>query len=243
MIRAHLATFPPRRRIMRRAVQAILPQVDHLFVVLNGYDEVPGFLRKDPKITAVIPDRDVKDAGKFWFAPAPDDIVFCIDDDIGYPGDYVSRTLDMARPMGFDGRVYGYQGNAYGPGADDCPAIWHNFLFRQELSDVRGLSIIGTGTLCARGDAIAPLSVIEPFSGACDYAYGHWLRQNAILPWALPRPAEWLTNDLPHNLRPSSLFVTVARARHPAHLARLQEFAFDWPHANLRFDDYQQTAF
>ena len=28
MIRAHLATFPPRRRLLRKTCEAILPQVD-----------------------------------------------------------------------------------------------------------------------------------------------------------------------------------------------------------------------
>lgn len=243
MIRAHLATFPPRRRILRRVTDAILPQVDHLFVVLNGYEDVPGYLARDPKVTAVIPDRDVKDAGKFWFTPAQDDIVFTIDDDIGYPPDYVARTLALAEVMGFDGRVFGYHGNAFARAGQDPFATWHNYLFHQELTETRGLSIIGTGTLCARGDAIPPLSEIEPFAGACDLAYGHWLRRKSFLPWALPRVAEWLTNTLPQNLRKSSLFVTVHRERRPAHIARMKEFAFGWPHANTRFDDYQPTAF
>lgn len=243
MIRAHLATFPPRRRILRRVTDAILPQVDQLFVVLNGYDDVPGYLAHDPKVTAIIPDRDVKDAGKFWFTPDPQDIVFTIDDDIGYPADYVARTLELVAAMGFDGKVFGYHGNAYAHAAKGQPAIWHNYLFHQQLDSVRGVSIIGTGTLCARGDAIPPLTEIEPFAGACDLAFGHWIRRKSILPWALPRVAEWLTNTLPQNLRKSSLFATVHRERRPAHIARLTEFAFGWPHANTRFDDYQQTAF
>lgn len=236
MIRAHLATFPPRRRLLRRVIEAMLPQVDHLFIVLNDYDEVPGFLRKNPKVTAVIPDRDVKDAGKFWFRPDPDDIVFTIDDDIAYPADYVSRTLSLISPIGFDGRVFGYQGNAWASGQ------WHNHLFHQPLDQIMGASIIGTGTLCARGDAIAPLDHIEPFAGACDIAYGDWLRRQDILPWLLPREAGWMTNDLPHNLWKSSLFVTVARQQHPTHNARLRAFAFDWPHANQRLDDYSAAA-
>lgn len=242
MIRAHLATFPARRRILRRVVDAILPQVDRLFIVLNSYVEVPDFLARDPKVTAVIPDRDVKDAGKFWFAPDADDMVFCIDDDIGYPADYVSRTLQLGGQLGFDGRVFGYQGNAYAPETEGQRPIWHNYLFHQALPETRGISLIGTGTLCARGDAIAPLTEIEPFAGACDIAYGHWLSRRAILPWSLPRAAEWLTNQLPQNLRQSSLFATVHRARHPAHTQRLTEFAFGWPHANRRFDDFQATA-
>lgn len=242
MIRAHLATFPPRRRILRKVVEAILPQVDHLFVVLNQFDDKPAYLRKDPKVTAIIPDRDVKDAGKFWFAPDPDDIVFTIDDDIGYPPDYVARTLDLIGPAGFDGQVYGYQGNAHAACASGG-ARWHNYLFRQEVPEIRGASILGTGTLCARGDAIAPLDQIAPLAGAADLAYGSWLRARGILPWILPRPAEWLRNILPGNLRQSSLFVSVARARHPEHLQVMRSFAFGWPHANMRFEDYHAQAF
>lgn len=255
MIRAHLATFPPRRRLLRQVAAAILPQVDRLFVVLNGYDAVPGFLRREARVTAVIPDRDVKDAGKFWFAPAPEDIVFTIDDDIGYPPDYVARSLALIGPMGFDGHVYGYQGNAYaaetGDGAGDDGSggdsggrrVWHNFLFHQPLADVRGVSLIGTGTLIARGDAIPPLPEVEPLAGTVDFAYGRWLHRHAILPWALPRAEAWLSNILPHRLRASSLFVTVHRARRPEHLAVLRSFASHRPHANIPYADFHAQAF
>lgn len=234
MIRAHLATFPPRRRLLRRVTEAILPQVDHLFVVLNEYEEVPGFLAKDPRVTAVIPDRDVKDAGKFWFKPAADDIVFTIDDDIGYPPDYVQRTLDMIAPFGFDGNVFGYQGNAYAPGPESA-GMWHNFLFHQELTETRGLNVIGTGTLCARGDAIPDLSVIEPVAGACDFGYATWLREQEIHPWALPRDKDWLSNDLPRNLRDSSLFRTVHQKRLPEHMWLLRQAMQPWEHVNAPF--------
>lgn len=242
MIRAHLATFPPRRRLLRKVVEAILPQVDHLFVVLNGYDGAPAYLRKHDRITAVIPDRDVKDAGKFWFAPAPDDIVFTIDDDIGYPPDYVARTLELIGPQGVDGRIHGYQAHAFAPDARGR-AVWHNYLFREALAEMRGATFLGTGTLCARGDAIAPLDAIEPLAGAADFAYGAWAWRQRLMPWALPRPAEWLRNILPRELRPSSLFVSVARARHPEHMAALRSFARGWPHANLPFDACQANVF
>lgn len=242
MIRAHLATFPPRRRILRRVTDAILPQVDHLFVVLNDYDTVPGFLARDPKVTAVIPDRDMKAAGKFWFAPAPDDIVFCIDDDIGYPPDYVARTLALIEPMGLDGNVYGYHGHAFAPGSGGGYPVWHNYLFRHPLDRVRGATVLGTGTLCARGDALPPLSEVEAHSGSVDFAYGRWLHRQTILPWMLPREAEWLRNALPQNLRATSLFATVRRANHPEHRAVLAEFAARWPHAHIPFDDYHAPA-
>lgn len=236
MIRAHLATFPPRRRILRRVYEAIMPQVERLFVVLNGYDSVPGYLAKDERVTAVIPDRDVKDAGKFWFKPEPDDIVFTIDDDIGYPPNYVSSTLEQFEAIGMTGNVVGYQANAWDPKVSDKG--WVNYLFHEPLDDIRGISLIGTGTLCARGDAIAPLSEIEPEAGACDIAYSLWLFRNRILPWALPRPQGWLSNDLPKNLWKSSLFKTAARGGHPAYPKLLPMFASRWPHSNIRHDQY-----
>lgn len=236
MIRAHLATFPPRRRLLRRTWQAILPQVDHLFVVLNGYDDIPGFLAKDPRVTAIIPDRDVKDAGKFWFPPAPEDIVFTIDDDIGYPPDYVARTLAHLNAIGPETNVVGYQGNIY-IGPREAPAkVWDSYIFHQPAEHVLGASIIGTGTLCARGSSIPPLSEIEPNAGACDIPFCHWLFRRGILPWILPREAGWLSNDLPRNLKQSSLFQTVAKKGHAAYRELLWSFVTRWPHANTHPD-------
>lgn len=237
MIRAHLATFPPRRRLLRGAVEAMLPQVDHLFVALNQYPQVPGFLRRCDKVTAVIPERDLKDAGKFLFPPAPGDIVFTIDDDIGYPPDYVARTLALAEALGWRGRAFGYQGHVLLPGAGGLR--WRNFMFHQALDRATGVSLLGTGTLCARGWAIPPLAEVEPLAGACDVAVSGWLAGRGILPWALPREAGWLSNRLPRKLRASSLYHTVARARRPEHLAALRRFAYGWPHANLPFAEFR----
>jgi hypothetical protein len=238
MIRAHLASFPPRRRLLRKTCEAILPQVDHLFVVLNGYEEIPGYLAKDARVTAVIPDRDVKDAGKFWFTPAPDDIVFTIDDDIGYPPDYVARTLAQLEAIGPAENVVGYQGNIYVGPREAPETAWDNYLFHQQAPAVLGASILGTGTLCARGSSIPPLSEIEPYAGACDIPFCQWLFRKGILPWILPRDAGWLTNDLPRNLRDSSLFITVARKGHDAYRGLLWSFVTRWPHANIRHDRF-----
>lgn len=235
MIRAHLATFPPRRRLLRQVVQSILGQVDHLFVVLNDYDSIPGFLAKDRRITAIIPDRDLKDAGKFHFLPEADDIVFTIDDDIGYARDYVEATLARAGAVGFGGHVFGYQGNAYMPQTD----TWQTYPFHKPVAHQTGVTIIDTGTLCARGDAIAPLCEIEFFAGAVDHAYNAWLTEQGILLWVLPRGERWLTNILPHNLYESSFFASVTRTRPPEHSQKLRSFMRRPSHAGIAFADYR----
>jgi hypothetical protein len=227
---------------LRRTCAAILPQVDHLYVVLNGYEDIPGFLAQDARVTAIIPDRDVKDAGKFWFAPAPEDIVFTIDDDIGYPPDYVARTLAHLNAIGPMTNVVGDQGNIYvGPRAEP-QTVWDNYIFHQPADQVLGASILGTGTLCARGSSIPPLAAIEPDAGACDIPFCRWLFENGILPWILPRPANWLTNDLPRNLKQSSLFQTVAKKGHSAYRDLLWSFVTRWPHANIRHDRFARPA-
>ncbi|MBQ2262368.1 MAG: glycosyltransferase [Loktanella sp.] len=100
MIRAHLATFPARAGILMQTVQSILPQVDKLCICLNQYEDVPTPLAQEPKIETLIPDRDLKDAGKFAFEAAADDFVFTIDDDILYPPDYVKTTLQYFDRLG-----------------------------------------------------------------------------------------------------------------------------------------------
>ncbi|MDO5529251.1 MAG: hypothetical protein Q4F71_07595 [Paracoccus sp. (in: a-proteobacteria)] len=236
MIRAHLATFPLRRRILRRVVDAIVPQVDQLFIVLNEYQDIPGYLAKNDKITTVIPDRDVKDAGKFWFTPDPDDLVFLIDDDIGYPPDYVARTLESIARMDGAKHIFGYFGGGYQDGK------WTVYPFNKPLAEITGATMVGTGTAIAYGRALPPLSEVEPCAGYVDYAWGDWLCQNGFMPWVLPRPEQWITEDLPKNLKDSSLLRTVAKKRYPHVTAKLGKFARGFPHANIPYDIYRQGA-
>lgn len=243
MIRAHLATFPPRRELAERVVDRIAPQVDALFVVLNGYDEVPEAMARHPNATLHVPDRDVKDAGKFWFTPEPSDLVFLIDDDIGYPEDYVSRVVKTTRRRDLAQNVFGYHGHVLQPpAAPGARASWRNYLFHKGLGRVRGVSLIGTGTLFALGANIAPLSVMEGAAGFCDIRYSRWLYARGVLPWVLPRRAGYLTNELPGPLWESSLFRTVNRAADPDHTRELASFAGRWPHAGVPIRRYAAGA-
>ncbi|WBU63090.1 hypothetical protein [Paracoccus aerodenitrificans] len=242
MIRAHLATFPPRRKLMRQVVKAILPQVDHLFVVLNEYEDMPGILRTNDKVTAIIPNRDVKDAGKFWFKPDPDDIVFTIDDDIGYPPDYVAQTIAQFETMDTRQNVVGYNAHRIALPIIPDRNPWENFLFHQELSEITPIALIGTGTVCARGSSIPDLKVMEPYVGLADIAYCHWLFKQQILPWALPRKAGWLPRIMHPHLMETSLFYTFARKRDPHMRELLKEFLMEWPHLPKRRPSVTQQS-
>jgi hypothetical protein len=207
MIRAHLATFPPRSGILMQVVAAILPQVDRLCICLNEYQAVPQALADEPKIEALIPDRDLKDAGKFAFVPAADDVVFTIDDDILYPPDYVSESLRYFRKLDPARHVVGHLGHAFLPGA--AGAGWKNWPFRRKNGAMRKVDLIGTGTCCQAGQIFPTLAQVETSAGFVDLrhaalhaAAGRWL-------WVLPHGDRWMTSLMTADLRPTSLLASV----------------------------------
>jgi hypothetical protein len=107
MIRAQMATFPARQDIMLQTVASISQQVDHLYICLNEFTQIPVELARIKNVTAVIPATDLKDLGKFYFRPNADDIVFTIDDDIIYPASYVVEALRIIDAVGLVGNVFG----------------------------------------------------------------------------------------------------------------------------------------
>lgn len=85
-----MATFPPRKDALRLAVASLLPQLDVLQIYLNGYKEVPEFLKHPRIITSLERDGgDLGDAGKFFWCESASGYQFHCDDDIIYPDDYI----------------------------------------------------------------------------------------------------------------------------------------------------------
>src|SRR5699024_9778039 len=92
---AGLATMPSRVQVLREAFNSIYWQVDEVYVFLNNFDYVPGFLKlPGVKIFRSQEFHDYKDVGKFFaLRDVKEGILFTIDDDILYPPDYVSQML------------------------------------------------------------------------------------------------------------------------------------------------------
>lgn len=211
-----MATFPPRQEIMWDVIRVIAPQVDHMFVVLNEYEEIPKQFGAYPNVTAVIPDRDVKDAGKFYFPPASDDLVFTIDDDIIYPENYVQKTLELGERIDLTHNVIGYQANAWVYKKRLNTYGWRNHLFFQSCKKVFGVDVLGTGTACMLGANMPPLADVEHSKGYVDVGFSLWQRKQGNLMWTLPRDEDELKRNLPETLKESTLFNRVARKPSPA---------------------------
>ncbi|TRW98744.1 hypothetical protein FNJ84_04100 [Paracoccus sp. M683] len=237
MIQANLATFPPRAGILMQTVQTILPQVDRLCICLNGYDRVPAHLGDDARIQTMIPDRDLKDAGKFAFAAGADDMVFTIDDDILYPPDYVARTIAAFDRLDPSDNVLGYQGNAWVFKDRKQKYGWRNFLFHKPARNVIKVDILGTGTACQLGRNLPSLDQVISAAGFIDLRHSRLHVQQGRSQWILPREKDEIASNMRAELWKSSLFACVHRTRDPQmveeHLALMQERS---AHSGLRLE-------
>ncbi|NIO39125.1 MAG: hypothetical protein GTO41_02335 [Burkholderiales bacterium] len=94
---ATLATVPDREHLLDQVIESLIPQVDRVYVYLNGHDELPASLRRETVHVAWSKDHgDLGDAGKFfWAGRLPDNCYhFTCDDDLIYPDDYASTLAD-----------------------------------------------------------------------------------------------------------------------------------------------------
>jgi hypothetical protein len=221
MIRAHLATFPIRANILMQTVRSILPQVDRLCICLNDYDKVPEALADEPKIETLIPDRDLKDAGKFAFGVAPDDRVLTIDDDILYPPDYVTTTLSFFDFVDPRDNVLGHLGHAWVEKGKLGQMGWKNWMFLKRNPNLVKVDFVGTGTACQLGQNLPRLHEIESAAGFVDFRHGRLHAEAGRRMWALPHDDGWMTSTMTDDLRPSSLFTTVNRVAPPQMRAEL----------------------
>ena len=109
-VTASMASIPSREHMLRATVESILPQVDRLNVMLNGYDHVPGFL-KHPRIKVARSQKvgDWRCDAKLWWCEETRGYSLHIDDDVVYGPDYVPLMVAWIEQLGRRA-VVGYHG-------------------------------------------------------------------------------------------------------------------------------------
>ncbi|OKP04809.1 glycosyltransferase [Xenorhabdus eapokensis] len=102
---ASMASIPERECNLFFSVHSIYPQVDELNVYLNGYKEIPEFLKRD-KINIYMSYQfgDFGDASKFYPLMNKTGYLFTLDDDLIYPPDYMKKLI---------GKIEKYERNAF----------------------------------------------------------------------------------------------------------------------------------
>jgi hypothetical protein len=148
---ATIATMRSRLESFRMVFQIVRPQVEHVFVYLDGYDNPPSFL----KGLAGVSVHRAEDVGNMHAASrllclrelTSPSVVAIVDDDILYPPDYVerlTRALQRFRGnalVGVHGRVFTPPHRSY---VRDAVPLY----FGIKLERAQSVHELGTGT-CA----------------------------------------------------------------------------------------------
>ena len=143
---AGVASLPGRP--LEQVVASLWRQVDAMGIYLNGYDDVPPFLRDAVGITVIRDTENQGSSAKLHWRQEWDGVYFACDDDLEYPPDYVERMLQPFREFG-DGLLVTACGRTLIPHA----RTWH---------DVRGE---------ARYVAAVPEARWINYLGGCAFAF------------------------------------------------------------------------
>ncbi len=250
MIVANLATYPPRKSNLTSVIHALLPQVDKLNVVLNQYEVLPKELENIENLNLIIPKEDTKDAGKFYPDVSDAEWVLFVDDDVVYPPNYASLTVERARKLNSRRILGGYH-----------TSIYRRPYFRLELEEFRRWSIylarwwkvsnlretksfqhkveevflvdqVATNSAIIHGSLVPPYSFMRTSQKFVDVRLARWCFEKGILSVALPKEANWLSTGDDEE----SIFRTFT-SKHHRHVAKeIHSFAFKRDYIGKKFD-------
>ena len=144
-----MATMPTRVESFVRVLPAVAPQVDRLYLYLDGFTRVPDSIRAFSNVIPLLAHQhgDMHAAGRFLpLALLHEPSVFIVfDDDILYPATYVREIIDGL--AAFAGRaVVGYHGNVFRPPYGSYVKDRHCYHFAAALAAHRLVHCVGAGT-------------------------------------------------------------------------------------------------
>jgi hypothetical protein len=146
---ATIATLASRTSSLRHMLPTILPQVDHIFIYLDGHSEAPQFLSRLNNATILMKDElhGLKCSSRLLCLKQlrQDSVVICVDDDILYPADYVERLIGLLdRLQG--AAIVGVHGRIFVPPYASYVEDAHCFHFARELDRCHHVHELGSGT-------------------------------------------------------------------------------------------------
>lgn len=196
---ASISTLPRRLEGLEAVVQDILPQIDGLFVYLDGHETIPDFLVHSPKITAtlVAADQSLKQSNRFLVYDhlTEPSVLFFIDDDIHYPPDYTNRLTELLAQ--FKGRaLVGVHGRIFLPPHADYISNVHLISFPTANNAITHVHEVGMGT-SALISTILPINPkLWPTPEMNDIQVAIEAQKLRIPRLVVPRPKQWLVPNM-----------------------------------------------
>lgn len=195
-IYAGMATVVGNETALRAGVVSLLPQVDRLYIYLNGFEKIPEFLNNNPRVSCHIDTdgRKYGDAGKFWgLEQVRDGIYLTCDDDVIYPENYVEQMVAELAFAGANSVVAVHGSLLLSPNngyyKEAGRAVFH---FRQALLRKRRIHIAATIACAFHTETVR--MTLEDFEhpNMADIWLARYLQDNRIPVYAVPRPSNWL---------------------------------------------------
>lgn len=204
-----LATHPKREDVVTTALNSLVRQKCKIVVYLNEYKSFPKWT-SSPKYSEVeftLGEQkygDLGDAGKFFaFQEIDADYFFCVDDDIIYPFDYVSRMVYFLKT--FENKVaLCVHGKKLGDSQFPIQGYFKNqhvdtklFHFQNALSSFERVHIPGTGTFVFHKSlhTLIPYNELKNgFKNQADIHIAAKFLKAGVSIYSAPRPMFWLSD-------------------------------------------------
>jgi hypothetical protein len=219
-----LPLTPPRLQVLEKSLATIASQVDQVFLCLNQFEEIPAFLKSYSNVNAVIPSEDLKDVGKFMFEPAANDLVVLADDDLLYSPKHVKRLRRIGEQKGLKTGVFGIHGVIYRPVSENFIQSRVILHFRDGLERTRRVHQLGSGTILALGQNVAPLDFMRGSQKFVDVRYARWLHDRGLISWAIERPRKFLREVEQMDETHETIFKTFTSSTPPHVIDEICEF-------------------
>lgn len=198
---AGMAVWEPRWPSSMTAIQSILPQVERLYLTLNGFHHIPPEL-DHPKIHCKCEPLNIGDIGKFAVVPiqADFDLYLSLDDDLHYPPGYVLNMTHHLHPK-WD-LVLTHHGTQLNNLQGSFVTIKNNnpkVRCTDQNTDLMPVDLPGTGC-CAYPASLYRRMQAEMMQGrnCADMLVGKWCKDNDIAILALPHKRDWIRH-VDHN--------------------------------------------
>jgi hypothetical protein len=205
-----MATYPARSNVLFLSVSSIIEQLDHLVICCNQSTGIPRWMLDHPKIDARTPQDDLKDTGKFLCTDYPSDYTFYLDDDIIYPPNYVTHTIDEYLRLSRPKSAVGYHGSWYkkplfgfhpkrfkkwlGFAIRKADPMWYREWVPYASSLERTIQVeqLGTGVMAIPTELVPDFNYFKGSEKFVDVRFAKWCFENKIELKCLRREEEWL---------------------------------------------------
>ena len=190
-----MACVKERMGTLKKVVNSLTSQCDHLNVYLNDFEEVPKFLSKK-NITIFDGKKlgDIGDIGKFY-APQANGYIFTVDDDLIYPPDYVSTMINKIEQYNRKCCV-GVHGVILNTPMVNYYKSRKCFHYKMAQAQDIGVHVLGTGTLAYHSDTIQVCKEHFSSPNMADIWFAILAQKKKVGLKCVARPAGWI-KDVP----------------------------------------------